>query len=222
MAALRIGGVFSGIGGGELGSRVAGHRVVYLCEHDPYCRQVLHAQFPSVLIKSGITEVRVLPDGIDLAVSRAPSRSLPRCARIWRRWGIAEHTACYPCRRSEGHSDASVCFFWLGFLGIQPPTWPKAAWGHGPVRPRRPGQSSERRQRRTAFRSRRQRGTTFRSRHPGGQATWSSSRVAVPVMQDAGVHWEQGTGLSSIRELQGLDNAGGRHSLQRLQCRGQC
>lgn len=49
---------------------------------------------------------------------------------------------------------------------------------------------SQQRQRRTTSRSRRHRGTTVRCKSPRDQATRSPSRAAVPVIQDAAVHWE--------------------------------
>lgn len=45
-ASLRVGSLFSGIGGFDLGFERCGMRTVWQVEHDPYCQFVLHKNFP--------------------------------------------------------------------------------------------------------------------------------------------------------------------------------
>ena len=43
---MTVGSLFSGIGGLDLGLERAGHRVVWSCESNPYCRRVLPRTTP--------------------------------------------------------------------------------------------------------------------------------------------------------------------------------
>lgn len=54
---LNVGSLFSGIGGLDEGLRRAGHRHVFLCESDPWRRQVLSARFPGVPIYEDVRNV---------------------------------------------------------------------------------------------------------------------------------------------------------------------
>lgn len=45
---MTIGSLFSGIGGFDLGMMRAGHRVVWFCETNPFCRQVLAKHWPTI------------------------------------------------------------------------------------------------------------------------------------------------------------------------------
>lgn len=54
---MRVLGLFSGIGGFELGLERAGMQVVALCEIEPYCRKVLRGHWPSVPIFEDVREL---------------------------------------------------------------------------------------------------------------------------------------------------------------------
>jgi DNA (cytosine-5)-methyltransferase 1 len=68
---LRVGGVFSGIGGLELGFERAGMKISFHCEKDFFCQCVLHRHWPDVpifddvstLLQNEIPEVDVLCGG---------------------------------------------------------------------------------------------------------------------------------------------------------------
>lgn len=54
---LRVGSLFSGIGGLDLGLHRAGHEHVFLCESDPWRRDVLKARFPGVPVYEDVRAV---------------------------------------------------------------------------------------------------------------------------------------------------------------------
>ena len=45
---MKVGSLFSGIGGIDLGLERAGMRVVWQCERDPWCRKILTKHWPEV------------------------------------------------------------------------------------------------------------------------------------------------------------------------------
>jgi DNA (cytosine-5)-methyltransferase 1 len=55
---LTVGGLFSGIGGWELGLERAGMRVLWHCEADPYARSVLERHWPGVPCYPDVRELR--------------------------------------------------------------------------------------------------------------------------------------------------------------------
>ena len=57
MVSLRVASLFSGIGGLDLGLQQAGHRVIFMCEKDPHCKQVLSHRFPGVALLNDVAEV---------------------------------------------------------------------------------------------------------------------------------------------------------------------
>ena len=54
---MRVGSLFSGIGGFDLGLEQAGHRIVFQCESDPYRRRVLARHWPGVPCYEDVREV---------------------------------------------------------------------------------------------------------------------------------------------------------------------
>lgn len=58
---MNVFGLFSGIGGLELGFHQAQFETAGLCERDTFCRTVLAKRFPGVLLESDIFDLQVLP-----------------------------------------------------------------------------------------------------------------------------------------------------------------
>jgi DNA (cytosine-5)-methyltransferase 1 len=61
MSVLRVGSLFSGIGGIELGLERAGMKVVWQVENDPYAQKVLTKHWPNVRRYSDVRDVHVAP-----------------------------------------------------------------------------------------------------------------------------------------------------------------
>ena len=59
---MKVGSLFSGIGGIDLGLERAGMEVRWQCEIDPYCRKVLKKHWPDIPCYD---DVRNLPDDIE-------------------------------------------------------------------------------------------------------------------------------------------------------------
>jgi DNA (cytosine-5)-methyltransferase 1 len=75
-AKLRIGSLFSGIGGLELGLERAGvGHVVFQCEIDPFCRQVLAKHWPNVERFEDVTQPRDWPE-VDLICGGFPCQDV--------------------------------------------------------------------------------------------------------------------------------------------------
>ena len=80
LSGLRVAGLFSGVGGIELGLQRAGHEVVALCENDPAARDVLAARFPGVPLMGDLREVKSLPSHEILAAG-FPCQDLSQAGR---------------------------------------------------------------------------------------------------------------------------------------------
>ncbi|HAJ60869.1 MAG TPA: DNA (cytosine-5-)-methyltransferase, partial [Cyanobacteria bacterium UBA8543] len=52
---MRVASFFAGIGGFDLGFERAGMKVVFQCEIDPFCQQILKRHWPQVPIHEDIT-----------------------------------------------------------------------------------------------------------------------------------------------------------------------
>jgi DNA (cytosine-5)-methyltransferase 1 len=76
---LEVAGLFSGIGGLELGLHKAGHQAVLLCENDPFASKVLTAQFDAEVV-GDVREVRTLPQ-VDLVSAGFPCQDLSQAGR---------------------------------------------------------------------------------------------------------------------------------------------
>ena len=55
---MKVLGLFSGIGGFELGLQRAGFEIAAMCEIDPYCRKVLRKHWPDVPIYEDVRELK--------------------------------------------------------------------------------------------------------------------------------------------------------------------
>jgi DNA (cytosine-5)-methyltransferase 1 len=80
-----VGGVFSGIGGLELGFRRAGFSSRFLCEIDADARTVLEARFPDVKLHADINKLAKLPN-VDVLVGGFPCQDL---SAVGTRLGLA-------------------------------------------------------------------------------------------------------------------------------------
>lgn len=73
---LRTVGLFSGIGGIELGLARAGHQALLLCENEPGARAVLADRFPDLDIHLDVRELAELPRGTELVAGGFPCQDL--------------------------------------------------------------------------------------------------------------------------------------------------
>jgi DNA (cytosine-5)-methyltransferase 1 len=74
-------GLFSGIGGIEIGLARAGHRASLLCEIDPIARAVLERRFPEVPRHDDIRTLRALPRETELVVAGFPCQDLSQAGQ---------------------------------------------------------------------------------------------------------------------------------------------
>lgn len=58
MRPLTVGGLFSGIGGFELGMQRAGFEIIWMCEIDPFCQKVLRKHWPGVKVYNDVKEIK--------------------------------------------------------------------------------------------------------------------------------------------------------------------
>lgn len=73
---MKVAGLFSGIGGLELGLRRAGHISSLLCENDPAASRVLEHRFSTVPIIEDIRDIGSLPAGVSLIAGGFPCQDL--------------------------------------------------------------------------------------------------------------------------------------------------
>jgi DNA (cytosine-5)-methyltransferase 1 len=78
--ALRVAGLFAGIGGIELGLHEAGHETVLLCEWDAAARRVLTERFSEIPLHGDIAQVQALPEA-DLVTAGFPCQDLSQAGR---------------------------------------------------------------------------------------------------------------------------------------------
>jgi DNA (cytosine-5)-methyltransferase 1 len=79
--ALKVAGIFAGIGGFEVGLERAGHKAVLLCENDPAAQAVLRDRFKKTPLISDVVEVDTLPKGVDLLTAGFPCQDLSQVGR---------------------------------------------------------------------------------------------------------------------------------------------
>ena len=73
---LRVTGLFSGIGGIEIGLHRAGHETLLMCENEPGAIAVLSHHFPEIPLHEDVCDLTELPDGTELLVGGFPCQDL--------------------------------------------------------------------------------------------------------------------------------------------------
>lgn len=73
---LKVAGLFTGIGGFELGMSRAGFEALIMCEIDAGARAVLNHHFPRVALAADIRELSGLPKEVDLVAAGFPCQNL--------------------------------------------------------------------------------------------------------------------------------------------------
>ena len=74
--ALRVAGIFAGIGGFEVGLERAGHKSVLLCENDLAAQAVLRKHFKRRLLITDVAEIDAVPRDVDLLTAGFPCQDL--------------------------------------------------------------------------------------------------------------------------------------------------
>ena len=74
--AMRVVGLFAGIGGIELGLHRAGHETLLLCENEEGAIEVLRERFDGIEIHHDVRDLRELPAGIELLAGGFPCQDL--------------------------------------------------------------------------------------------------------------------------------------------------
>ena len=72
---MRVGSLFTGIGGFDLGLERAGHDIRWQCEINPFRREVLHQHWPDTPCYEDVCEVAA-PDEVDLLCGGFPCQDL--------------------------------------------------------------------------------------------------------------------------------------------------
>ena len=80
LAALKVVGLFAGIGGIEAGLHMAGHTSELLCEIEPSARAVLSHHFPKVITHDDIRTLEDIPEA-DLLAAGFPCQDLSIAGR---------------------------------------------------------------------------------------------------------------------------------------------
>jgi DNA (cytosine-5)-methyltransferase 1 len=79
--ALKVAGIFAGIGGFEVGLERAGHKSVLLCENDSAAQAVLRERFKRRLLIADVAEIDAVPKDIDLLAAGFPCQDLSQVGR---------------------------------------------------------------------------------------------------------------------------------------------
>lgn len=78
---LKVAGLFAGVGGLELGLKMAGHVTEMLCEVDTAACAVLRARFPGVRLHNDVCDLPDLPHHIDLVAAGFPCQDLSQAGK---------------------------------------------------------------------------------------------------------------------------------------------
>ena len=81
MAAVKVVGLFAGIGGLELGMSAGGHHAQLLVENAPAAMHVLRRRFPDTKIEADVRDLVALPNGTELVVAGFPCQDLSSVGR---------------------------------------------------------------------------------------------------------------------------------------------
>ncbi len=73
---MKVLGLFSGIGGFELGLQRAGFDIAAMCEIDPFCRSVLHKHWPGVPVAADVTQMRFYEGMADVVTGGFPCQDV--------------------------------------------------------------------------------------------------------------------------------------------------
>lgn len=133
---MKVIGLFSGIGGFELGFQRAGFEVISVCEIDPFCQQVLKKHFPKAKLNTDIRSC----SWADFLARTSPSleevtdclvkevffgESSGELSRVYGQIGSSSKTSatlgkngCPKCGETCGYWDTLVCLF-----ESEPLTW---------------------------------------------------------------------------------------------------
>jgi len=76
-----FGSLFSGVGGIDLGLERSGMEVVWQCERDPFCRQVLNKNWPGVPCYDDVRDVDEKAPKVDLICGGPPCQPVSHAGR---------------------------------------------------------------------------------------------------------------------------------------------
>lgn len=79
--ALRMAGLFAGIGGFELGLRRSGHEPLMVCEIEPGARAVLTTHLAEVRLHDDVRSLKSFPRGTDIVVAGFPCQDLSQAGK---------------------------------------------------------------------------------------------------------------------------------------------
>lgn len=78
---ISCGSLFSGIGGLDLGLENAGIEILWQCESDPYCRNILHRHWPDIPCFTNVKKIGRDVEPVDLLCGGFPCQSVSSAGR---------------------------------------------------------------------------------------------------------------------------------------------
>ncbi|MDT5082574.1 MAG: (cytosine-5)-methyltransferase 1 [Mycobacterium sp.] len=81
MVAVKVVGLFAGIGGLELGLSASGHQAQLLVENSPAAMHVLRRRFPDTTLEGDVRDLATLPSRTDVVVAGFPCQDLSSVGR---------------------------------------------------------------------------------------------------------------------------------------------